>query len=250
MNLTKLVADPYNRRARLQPALLSILPIAAVALILFPALESKVPLIAGIITYFGGVAWLTQFGRDRGKLLEKKLFDHWGGLPSVVLLRHRDPTINKVTKERYHAFLSANMPGHSLPSSEDETKSPNTADESYASATDWLIARTREKAKYSLLFEENMNYGFRRNFWAMRPIALSVDILVIAGILGMHISVSPDTNLIMLDLNSPGWTALAVTGFHTCIVFLATKKWVYTAAHAYARQLLSACDALSDADSN
>ena len=33
MNLAELVTDPYNRRARLQPALLALLPVGIVALI-------------------------------------------------------------------------------------------------------------------------------------------------------------------------------------------------------------------------
>jgi hypothetical protein len=41
MNLAELVTDPYNRRARLQPALLALLPVGIVALIFFPGLSQK-----------------------------------------------------------------------------------------------------------------------------------------------------------------------------------------------------------------
>jgi len=80
MNLSELVTDPYNRRARLQPALMTLLSLAVVALVLYPGVESKAATLLGIVAYFGGAAWLTQVGRERGKRLEKDLFDHWGGM--------------------------------------------------------------------------------------------------------------------------------------------------------------------------
>jgi hypothetical protein len=248
MNLTELVTDPYNRRARLQPALLAILPVVAVALILYPGLESKAVPLVGIFAYFGGAGWLTQVGRERGKRLEKELFAHWGGMPSVALLRHRDDAINKTTKARYHAFLSAHVQGLRIPGPDDEAQDPSSADEVYASATDWLLSRTRDKQTFRLVFEENMNYGYRRNLWALRPIAIAVDIVLIATVIGLHITVAPDSKSAQLALHSPGMTALAVTGAHLALILAATKDWVHTAGQAYARQLVAACDTLGSAN--
>lgn len=248
MNLTELVTDPYNRRARLQPALLAILPVVAVGLILYPGLESKAAPLVGIIAYFGGAAWLTQVGRQRGKRLEKRLFDHWGGMPSVALLRHRDRAINKTTKARYHAVLSAHVRGLRIPSPDDEAKDPAAADEAYASATDWLLSRTRDKHTFRLVFEENMNYGYRRNLWALRPIAIAVDTVLIATVIGLHTTVAPDYESVTLALHSPGLTALAVTGAHLALILAATNRWVHTVAQAYARQLVAACDTLRPAN--
>lgn len=75
MNLAGLVTDPYNRRARLQPALLALLPVGLVALVLFPGVGSKSATLLGIAAYFGGATWLTQVGRELGKRLEPKLFN-------------------------------------------------------------------------------------------------------------------------------------------------------------------------------
>ena len=244
MSLSELVTAPYNRRARLQPALLAIFPVVAVALILYPGLESKAATLVGIFAYFGGAAWLTQVGRERGKRLEKRLFDHWGGMPSVALLRHRDRAINKTTKARYHAFLSANVQGFRTPNPEDEAKDPSAADEAYTSATDWLLSRTRDKQTFPLVFEENMNYGHRRNLWALRPIAIAVDIVLIATVIALHTTVAADSESVTLALHGPGLIALAVTGAHLALILAATKRWVHTAAQAYARQLVAACDTI------
>lgn len=248
MNLTELVTEPYNRRARLQPALLAIFPVVAVALILFPGLESKATPLVGIFAYFGGAAWLTQVARERGKRLEKSLFSHWGGMPSVALLRHRDPSINKSTKARYHAFLSSHVQGLRIPGPDDEANDPLSADDAYTSATDWLLSRTRNQQKFRLVFEENMNYGYRRNLWALRPIAITVDIILIATVLGLHATVDPGSETLMLALHSPSLTALAVAGIHLALILAATKRWVHTAAQAYARQLVAACDTLHQAN--
>lgn len=247
MNLSELVSDPYNRRARLQPALLAILPIVAVAFILFPSLESKAAPIVGTIAYFGGAAWLTQIGRDRGKRLEQSLFDHWGGMPLVALLRHRNSAVNKTTKARYHAFLSAHVQGLRIPEPEEERENHSSADDAYASATDWLLSRTRDKQTFRLVFEENMNYGYRRNLWALRPIAIAIDFVLIATVIGLHTSIAPETELLALDIDTPARIALAITFVHLVLILAATKRWVHTAAQAYAIQLCAACDTLDQA---
>lgn len=171
-------------------------------------------------------------------------------MPSVALLRHRDRAINKTTKARYHAFLSDHVQGLRIPGPDDEEKDPSAADEAYASATDWLLSRTRDKQTFRLVFEENMNYGYRRNLWALRPIAIAVDIVVVATVVGMHPTIAPDSESVMLALQGSGLTALAVTGVHLTLILVATKRWVHTAAQAYARQLVAACDTLGPANND
>lgn len=246
MNLAELVSDPYNRRARLAPALLALLPIALVALILFPELESKTATLFGIAAYFGGAAWLTQIGRERGKRLEPELFHSWGGTPSMAFLRHRDGRISAITKARYHAFLEAHVPGLSMPSAEEEARTPDIADDVYISATDWLLTVTRDKERFRLVFEENMNYGFRRNLCALRPIAVIVDFILIIAVVALHTTLGPELDAATIDLNLPALIALAVIAGHLILFLGATKRWVKTAADAYALQLLAACDTLNN----
>lgn len=242
MNLSELITDSYNRRARLQPALLAVLPIGLVALILFPGLEHKAGTLIGLAAYFGGATWLTQVGRDRGKKLQPKLYEARDGMPSVSMLRHRDTRISTITKQRYHAFLAANIPNLTLSSAEDEANDPAAADDAYSSVTDWLLTATRNKPESKLIFEENMNYGFRRNFWALRPIALTVDIVLIAFVIMLHTTITADNSSMDVSLNTSALLALAAIIGHMILALMATKNWVRTTADAYARQLLAACD--------
>ncbi len=68
------------------------------------------------------------------------------------------------------------MPGVTLPSPEAEATDPEAADSLYDSAVQWLIPQTRSGGRFPLVFQENVNYGFRRNLWGLRPIGLAVAI--------------------------------------------------------------------------
>src|SRR5690606_11693962 len=126
-NLGTLISDPYNRKARLQPALLTLLPVLVASVLLVPEIQSSRGAAIGVLVYCGGAMWLTQLGRDRGKALEPKPFKAWGGKPSVAMLRHRDSRISKTTKDRYRAFLERRVPDLKLASREEEMRSPADA---------------------------------------------------------------------------------------------------------------------------
>ena len=104
----------------------------------------------------------------RGKAREPQLFQAWGGKPSVAMLRHGDRRLSSSDKGRYRAFLERSVPGLKLASPRQEQRSREQADDGYQGATTWLLAQTRDRSKFELLFRENMNYGFRRNLWALR----------------------------------------------------------------------------------
>ena len=141
LDFLTVVFDPYDRKARIQPALLSVVPVFVACLLLIPQLGAMWTTVGGVILYCGSTMLLAQLGRDRGKKLEPMLFDAWGGKPSVAMLRHRDTRLAKHTKDRYRAFLTANIPGLELASPEVEQQSPTLADDAYGSATSWSRRR-------------------------------------------------------------------------------------------------------------
>src|SRR3954463_13984193 len=100
------VTDPYERPARLYPALLALLPLLVLVMLLY---GPRATALAGAVTVAsscGGLYLTTDLCRESGKRLEQKMYCEWGGKPSTQLLRHRDSTIEGVTKRRYHTFLS------------------------------------------------------------------------------------------------------------------------------------------------
>lgn len=250
-NLETLISDPYNRKARLQPALLTLLPVLVASALLVPEIQSSWGAAIGVLVYCGGAMWLTQLGRDRGKALEPRLFDAWGGKPSVTMLRHRDSRISKATKERYRTFLKRRVPDLKLPSPEDENRAPANADDVYESATAWLLAKTRDRERFRLIFEENINYGFRRNIWALKPVALILDSLLIAAILTTVATASAGTTRATLEIiDKSTWAAVMLTlGHMLAFALVVHREWVRAIADAYAQQLLAACDILDSSDS-
>ena len=234
------ISDPYIRRARLQPGLLVALPLALAVLAWSPAGLTGWGVLWSVLVWSGATALLTQVARDRGKRKEPELFRQWGGKPTTVLLRHRDNP-NLVLLDHRHAKLRELVPSRQLPTAEEEKADPARTDQVYEACTLRLIEKTRDRKAFPLVFEENCNYGFRRNLWGMKPVGILTAALgtgVVATLIIFHVikgaAVQPVTyvcggiNLVLLV----GW----ITWF--------TPAWVRIAADAYAARLLAACDGL------
>lgn len=236
-----LVTDQYERAARLYPALLALLPLLIV--LITTSVFGK-PLATQLMTVTGacGVAYLlANISRMLGKAHEERLFAKWGGVPTTQLLRHRNETIDPHTKQRYHAFLASKIKIE-FPTREAELASPDSADEIYRAGVKWLLGKTRDKKRFSLLFKENISYGFHRNGFGIRWFG---------GLSGL-------ISLMWLAISSSAydvatWVALPAEQKVTVgIVVVITLVWVVyfgelrvrQAAHAYADMLLRACDDL------
>jgi hypothetical protein len=233
--------DAYSFRARLLPTLLVVLPIVAVIAILFPSIYATLSRTLGSIGVVAvGLFFLTQVIRTLGRQLEKRLYSEWGGIPTTTWLRHSDDNIDSITKARYHAFLEKHATGVHIPSPESEKNDPGGADGVYASAVKWLLEFARDTMKFPLVFSENVNYGFRRNTLAAKPLAITAVALLIAlagwmtyqqyGLRIEEISADAIALWAILILSIGLWSSLV------------TKAWVKDGAFAYARALLAACE--------
>ena len=245
----KPVLDRYDRKARLTPALLCGLPLVASVVLLIPELGAIGGSIGVVVVYCGGSILLIQIGRDLGRALEGRLYQSWGGKPSVAMLRHIDSRLPKPTKDRYRCFLSSFVPGLSLASPQEEETNPEQADAGYDSANRWLLEHTRDHARFDLLYAENMNYGFRRNLLALKPISLGLDAVALILVIGMAVASWTGEFASTIQAMSPQWWAsVAITAAHT-LLFVAYigANWVQMAAATYAQQLLAACDSLEGA---
>ena len=94
-----------------------------------------------------------------------------------------------------------------------------------------------------------MNYGFRRNLYALKPIALFLDFLFGAGVIIVTATReafnADDLLQTLTEIDSYLYIAFAVVILHIlAMLLIVTKKWVKTTADAYGQQLLAACDVL------
>ncbi|MGD0640162.1 MAG: hypothetical protein ABSC22_05385 [Roseiarcus sp.] len=235
--------DPYGRQARLFPALLVILPAVSLILVWFPALWSILGALVSLASSFGLILLLSQIARDRGKRLEPELYKSWGGKPSVALLRHSDERIDEHTKARYRTFLQEKLPQLPLPTPEEELANPTAADRAYESVTAWLLTQTRDTKKFSILFRENISYGFRRNLWGLKPLGVTTAVVtagistVAAGYLSFVESAAPRPEIVVVTIVA--WL------FSIFWIVVVNSDWVRLPADAYGMQLLAACDTLN-----
>lgn len=244
-----LVLDPYDRGARLYPALIAMFPAFVALAILVPHFLGRDLLTAmlSLVTGCGLLVLVTHLARDAGKAEEPGWYQMQGGKPSVAMLRHRDGRLTKEDKVRYHRFLTGRASETPLPSLEAEGMNPTEADATYAAAATWLLAQTRDKTRFDLLFRRNIDYGFRRNLTALRGLALWVDGMIVFGVLGMiagtHFSMLPSK---AMPATSSMVAIVIISLAHAALVWKVLRPvWVAAAAEDYARQLLAACDVLS-----
>jgi hypothetical protein len=233
--------DPYSLRARLQPALLALVPMPATVVALFPALWEPARVVFIVAASIGGTVFLSHIARDMGKIIEGSLYEEWGGKPSIAMLRHRDSRIGSAVKKRYHGLLG-DVLGRALPSESEEASDPRSADDAYDLANAWLLARCRDTNQFRVLFAENTSYGFRRNLLALRPIAIGLSVLgaaVIAAVYSFSWPVHPNSSVaISASLGLVAYAALVTWGVN--------RTWVHRAAESYAFRLLEATETLAE----
>lgn len=245
------VTDPYDRQARLYPALLCLLPMLALITLLY---APNVSALTGVVTMAvscGGLFLMTNICREMGKRREERLFCEWGGKPTTQLLRHRDNVIDSVSKRRYHSFLAAKL-GVSFPDVEQERLDPTKADEAYQSGARWLLDHTRPDMgkQFDLLFRDNIAYGFRRNALGVRPVAIIVALCCLLwALVKEHVLFGASGKVFdgngLAQLSSASVASVAVSSVMLLVwVLFFTKNSLRTSAFTFAQTLLRTCDTL------
>ena len=238
------VFDSYSIAARLLPALIALVPVIVTTAVWTPALYDLaygilVPSIEGALAFL-----LMHIARSLGQRAERRLFDKWGGKPTSRWLLRSDGKLDELTKTRYRRYLEEHIDGWEAPSQADEETDGQGAMATYDSAVRRLREATRDRRDrphFSLVFTENVSYGFLHNLYGLKwlgALIASLCVLFCAG--GLFLTVSVDGNL---DSILPGAGSLVFSVGMT-IVWLAfvNQRRVRGAADSYARALLAVCD--------
>ncbi|WP_244103520.1 hypothetical protein [Burkholderia ambifaria] len=231
--------DPYQRTARVFPGLLTALPLLIPLLWILGPRSPILTALLALVTSCGAIYGLASGARGLGKRLEERLIVKWGGMPTTIILRHRDTHLDEYTKSRYHKVISEKLQ-IILPSAEDENRDPASSDQIYCGVTRHLRELTRGK-EHSLLLKENIAYGFHRNMLAMKPIGLATSAVgIMFGLLQCQVIRFAPFQIQIAKLLAPG-TAAGITLFGAAAILL---SWMYfTEAHvkrigyAYAERL-------------
>lgn len=177
MKLSQLF-DHYSYRARLQPALITLFPLALGVIAWTGPGKQWMTTLWSVAGTAGLTFLLANVVRNRGKQVEPILWREWGGAPTTQLLRHHGPG-NSVTREHWHRTIPK-LTGYQLPTAEEEHANPHRADESYEAAVRSLIGQRGDPKKYPLVYKENVLYGFTRNLYAMRGLGIGFSIVGLA----------------------------------------------------------------------
>jgi hypothetical protein len=237
------IVDRYSLNARFYPMVLFYMPVLLLGALFSFQFDKYTHLltslgILGALSFF-----LQQIGRDPGKKKEKALWQSWGGAPSTQLLRWQDSTIDANTKKRYHLKLQELCKLDIVPDENFEKAHPQEADVAYQSWVKFLITKTRDTKKFSLLFTENISYGFRRNMWGLKPYAISLLIILMITTYGYYGFTKKAFNPVAF----PFTFFIAEGGLQILLWTWAIKvkqQWVRLPANAYAERLLEAIENL------
>jgi hypothetical protein len=234
------IFDAYSLRARLFPAIIAAAPaLAALALLISWnsfELSNGMATLAILVLLFA----LADFARARGRVVERKLYAEHQGMPSIVMFRRNDATIDSGSKERYCAFLATKF-GTTAPSAAQEMADQGAADAFYEQCGVWLRQNTRDTKKFFLLFTENVTYGFRRNLLGVKWLALGLNLLVVGICLVLLWRASW---AIEADQNKRTVIVLLVAAAHAAYMLLAVRaSAVWDASRAYGRELILSCEA-------
>ena len=237
------IFDSYTIRARLAPALVAMLPLGLGFAAWFPVGDQLKAVPAGAIVALGLATLAAHLGRDLGKAKEPILFAMWDGAPTTTMMTFARTTLNASVIRRLHEHLRAISPEKQLPlTPEEERQDLARARQSYENATAWLREQTRDKQLFPLVAEENANYGFRRNLWAMKP-AGSLSAALGAGIAISRIAVSVSGGQ-AVDPYVALYALIAI-GLLVLWVLRISPVWVQRAGIAYAERLLLSAERLA-----
>jgi hypothetical protein len=260
--LESLLGDRYTREARIAPAFLCVFPVAILLMVWFSSLQELVPLILMLMCVFGVVRWISHMARAEGDKSEMEYFRKWGGKPTTTMLRvalgyeeakkvQCDDRVRHLLSEAPHAHdfrqLLAARKAPAIPSESEDKKAVHEAgghSEKRADNLDALyeplVAWMRENSRASkLVFEEEISYGFQRNFFALKSfalwsngLALAVQVGVIWGVYQwqhQHVwAMQPAPAAVILAANM-----LYLIG----VVLSVTEESVKVQGFVYARQL-------------
>jgi hypothetical protein len=235
-----LFMDDYVIRARALPAFIVALPVSLTVLAWFWEQRLILSVLYALIVWCGGAILVSQLSRDWGRKKQDRLYSAWGGKPTTYLLRHRNSN-NKVLLAQQHQKLEQLFLGIKLPTTDEERINPKSTDDIYESCISQLINKTRNHQEFPLVFEENCNYGFRRNLWGMKTIGIVLAVISLLSIIPI---------VWLKNVHNPAiLVLLIISGLLDLILlliwfFLITPDWVKIPAFAYAERLLEALDSL------
>lgn len=236
--------DAYERRCRLAPGLLALLPIAVAITALGLRNAPVVSVAISLLSVISGPVLVASVVRRMGLAAQAQLWAAWGGPPTTRFLRTRETTGNSVQRDVWRQGVEG-ATKISLLSSRAEKGNPTRADNTIAAAVAKLRTLTGSDA-FPMIQAENRNYGFERNFYGIRTAGRMIAVacvIVLAAAIGWRIVAGLHPVVPVPYILGVGIDMLALIGW----LMLPSAERTRVVAEQYAHQLLQGAVTLSEA---
>jgi hypothetical protein len=231
--------DAYSLKARVFPALIAGLPVLALLFVLVPWNHIGLQHLTATVMGFVLLCAFADVGRRAGKHVQAQLGT--GATPEQWY--RRNPDVSEGAKDRYRAFLAKQLK-ITAPTADEERTDPSRANDFYLSACAWVREHTRDTCVFSILFAENITYGFRRNLLGLRISALVCNAIV-AAISAAILYFRPTYFAALPQIDEKMVMILVAVLLHSAYMLLAVNgAAVREASRAYGRQLILSCEIL------
>jgi len=232
LNLT----DRYERKARLLPAVIVVLPLA-IAVASLVGLQADWYSALGAGALFEGVlgVGLSHLARIPGTTFGEKLATQWGGQPTHRWLRPGDVAHSEAQKSRWRGAIRT-LTGLTVPATAG-TKTAEEIDKLIDDAVRQLRNRLREEPAARMVTVHNEDYGFARNLGGLRWAWVAFSVLG-AGACGLGLYLGRGHLLAMVV--EVGFALIS-----GCVLF-ALPEYVRHCADRYAESLFAAAITVAD----
>jgi hypothetical protein len=230
--------DAYTRRARFAPAVLAAIP--ALAILVAGALSiDTVARVLGVLAGSAGIL-VAILVRGAGRRVQADLWERWDGPPAQRRLRWSCGDPHDVIERRHRQVMA--VTNEPLPDEAAEAADPPGAERRYDEAIGIIRELTRRRDDFPLVFEENADYGFRRNTYGLRTVGLSVSCVCFA--LSVALLLLGDG---AVSSRAAQWApAVGISAVSALFwMHVVTRAWVRAAAENYVDRLFGALESLT-----
>ena len=222
------IADSYERKARLFPALIVVLPIIVLTMSLNLPHEgwpAKLLVTGGAGSAL--VVALAHMASAAGNRFGDAYWKRLGGLPTVRWLRAADAAHSSQQKHQWYAAIKR-LTGLDIPAA--ITAQPHEEDAIISDAIRQLRNQVRGKATAKMVDKHNEEYGFARNLAGLRWVMLASSLL---GAVGCAVAWKYDHGSVL------GCVFNGCLLLYATVMFFWLPKYVERAGERYAESLFS-----------
>lgn len=235
--------DDFVITARIKPAITAGFPLLLIVfyngVVKSKWIEAGIGLALSLVV----ISFAAYIVRELGKTYEEKSYKDLGEMPTTIILRFNDDTVDNITKVKYHKWLNNKIPELQLPLSKEQENLDLQSDSKYKSAAIYLRTYANSHRKrFPRVYQELKKYNYWRNLYGCKWYALLLYVILAIR----EILMIDRFNVAEMFLKPiPRYTMLIVLVIWSIVFcWIVTKRTVKRSSFDYAKTLLETIDAM------